>query len=88
MHRFTDRCWPPWADLNRIPRDSEAVVSAPVGDLRSPPPGRHAGPVVVRKPITLVGDGQAVIDAGGSGSVIRLLTGGGSPGTSVAAPAR
>jgi nitrous oxidase accessory protein len=50
--------------------------AASPGDVVNVPPGHHAGPLVVRKPISLVGDGRAVIDAGGSGSVIRLLTDG------------
>ncbi len=39
-------------------------------------PGRYAGPVVLRRPITLDGGGRATVDAGGRGSVVRILTDG------------
>jgi nitrous oxidase accessory protein len=40
--------------------------------------GRYEGPVVIDKPIALVGEGDVVVDAGGEGSVIRILTDGAS----------
>ncbi len=39
-------------------------------------PGRYAGPVIIDKPMTLDGDNQAVIDAGGKGTVVLIDTDG------------
>ncbi len=39
-------------------------------------PGTYAGPVIIDKPLTLDGQGQVTIDAGGKGSVILLDTDG------------
>lgn len=50
------------------------VDATPPGGTLVPPPGRYAGPVVLRHPIVLDGKGQVSIDAGGSGSVVRILT--------------
>ena len=36
------------------------------------PPGIYSGPAVISKPITLDGDGQVVIDAGGKGTVLTV----------------
>lgn len=41
------------------------------GELR-PPPGVYAGPVVIRKSMTLDGDGKVTIDAGGKGTVLLI----------------
>jgi nitrous oxidase accessory protein len=40
------------------------------------PPGTYAGPIIITKPITLDGQGKAIIDGGGKGSVITLKTNG------------
>ena len=40
------------------------------------PPGSYAGPVVIDHPMTLDGQGQATIDAGGKGTVVLLDTDG------------
>ena len=39
-------------------------------------PGRYAGPVIIDKPMTLDGDNQAIIDAGGKGTVVLIDTDG------------
>lgn len=49
-----------------------AIAGAAPGDVLSLAPGRHRGPVVIDKPLTLDGGGQAVIDAGGHGSVVTI----------------
>ena len=36
------------------------------------PPGRYLGPVVIDKPLTLDGAGQATIDGGGTGTVVTI----------------
>lgn len=46
-------------------------VTPPGGVLR-PPPGKYAGPVVIRRPLTLEGEGRITIDAGGRGTVLSI----------------
>ncbi len=46
------------------------------GDVLVIPPGTYAGPVVVKQPVTLDGQGKVTIDSGGKGSVIVLKTNG------------
>lgn len=58
------------------PSAQDLVDAAAPGDTVRLSPGRYAGPVVIDKAISLVGDGDAVIDSQGSGSVIRVLTDG------------
>jgi nitrous oxidase accessory protein len=60
------------------PRAQDWVDAAAPGDTVRLPPGRYAGPVVIDKAISLVGDGDTIIDSQGSGSVIRMLTDGAS----------
>jgi nitrous oxidase accessory protein len=57
--------------------DLQARIDAtpPGGTLRLAP-GTYTAPVVLRQPIHLEGAGQATLDAGGKGSVVRLLTDG------------
>lgn len=50
-------------------------VTPPGGVLR-PPPGSYAGPVVIRRPLTLDGEGRITIDAGGRGTVLSVLADG------------
>lgn len=65
------------------PTDQQALTplqplidSAQAGAVLRPPPGRYAGPVTLRKPLTLDGGGLVTIDADGQGTVISLETGG------------
>lgn len=51
---------------------ANAIAGAAPGDVLILSPGRHSGPVVLDKTITLDGRGKAVIDAGGTGSVITV----------------
>jgi nitrous oxidase accessory protein len=61
----------------QAPADLQALVdAAPAGAVLRPPPGRYAGPLVIRRPIRLEGEGRVRIDAGGRGSVIRIETDG------------
>ncbi len=46
-------------------------VTPPGGVLR-PPPGSYAGPVVIRRPLTLEGGGRIIIDGGGRGTVLSI----------------
>lgn len=46
-------------------------VTPPGGVLR-PPPGSYAGPVVIRRPLTLEGEGRITIDGGGRGTVLSV----------------
>ncbi|MBW2273228.1 MAG: nitrous oxide reductase family maturation protein NosD [Deltaproteobacteria bacterium] len=52
------------------------IDATPPGGTVTPPPGRYEESLVIRKPITLDGRGEVQLDAGGEGSVIRLLTDG------------
>ncbi len=50
-------------------------VTPPNGTLR-PPPGKYAGPVTVRHPITLDGEGRVTIDGGGEGTILHVKANG------------
>jgi nitrous oxidase accessory protein len=50
------------------------VELTPSGGVLKPPPGRYAGPVVLRKPITLDGGGEVTLDGGGRGTVLSVKT--------------
>ncbi|MGE5467299.1 MAG: nitrous oxide reductase family maturation protein NosD [Ignavibacteria bacterium] len=52
------------------------IDAAPAGAVLTPPPGRHAGPIVIDKPLTLDGGGKLVIDGEGKGSVVTVRAGG------------
>jgi len=52
----------------------ELVDAAGPGSVIKPPPGNYAGPVIVRKPLTIDGGGQVTIDAGDRGTVFSLET--------------
>ncbi|TRD23222.1 nitrous oxide reductase family maturation protein NosD [Palleronia caenipelagi] len=49
-----------------------ALERAQDGDVLRLAPGDYAGPVVIDRPVTLEGKGDAHIDAGGTGSVITV----------------
>jgi len=49
-----------------------ALESAAAGDILRLGPGTHAGPVTVTRPLTLEGEGGAIVDGGGAGQVIRV----------------
>ncbi len=51
----------------------ELISSAPPGATLRVPPGVYAGPIVIDKPLTLVGDGRAVLDGQGRGTVVHIL---------------
>ncbi len=57
---------PPAFDL------AAAVASAPPGATIQVPPGRYPGPLVLARPVTLIGTGRPVIDAGGRGDVVVI----------------
>jgi len=63
------------ADL-RVPAQGgalqTAITGANPGDVLILSPGRHNGPVTLEHPITLDGQGKAVVDGGGQGSVITV----------------
>ena len=64
------------ARIHRLPSFQALVDTAPAGSVLRPPPGAYAGPVTLRKPLTIEGGGQVVIDAGGKGTVFSLETDG------------
>ncbi|HEY4669998.1 MAG TPA: nitrous oxide reductase family maturation protein NosD [Tepidiformaceae bacterium] len=51
---------------------SDAIDQANPGDTVVIPAGTYAGPIVIDKPLTLVGEGMPVIDGGGKGDVVRI----------------
>jgi nitrous oxidase accessory protein len=57
----------------------QALIDATsAGETLRVPAGRYAGPVVIRKAIAIEAEGDVFVDAGGEGSVIRILTDGAS----------
>jgi nitrous oxidase accessory protein len=52
----------------------EFIDSAPANSVLTPPPGRYAGPVTLRKPIVIDGRDAVTIDAGDKGTVFSLET--------------
>ena len=54
----------------------QMIDEAKKGDVITLEPGTYKGPITIEKSITLDGQGEAVIDAGGDGSVIFLDTDG------------
>jgi nitrous oxidase accessory protein len=50
----------------------QQIDDAPRGAIVLLPPGVHAGPLVIDKPLTLDGAGRATVDGGGRGTVITL----------------
>lgn len=64
------------APADAMPALQPLVDEAAAGDVVRVPPGHYRGPVVIDKPITLQAEGDVIVDARGSGSVIRLLTDG------------
>jgi nitrous oxidase accessory protein len=51
---------------------TRALMGVEAGDILRLAPGRHLGPVVLERAVTLDGDGEAIIDGGGKGSVITI----------------
>ncbi len=54
----------------------QMIDDAKKGDIITPPPGTYKGPIYIDKPITLDGQDQVTVDAGGEGTVIVLETDG------------
>ncbi len=54
-------------------QDLQSLIDAtPAGGTLRVPAGMYAGPIVIRRSMTLAGDGWPVIDGGGAGSVVTL----------------
>ncbi|MFP4327550.1 MAG: nitrous oxide reductase family maturation protein NosD [Paracoccaceae bacterium] len=49
-----------------------AIAGASPGDVLNLSPGRHDGPVIIDRPLTLQGDGTARVEGDGTGSVITV----------------
>ncbi len=55
----------------------QALIDAtPAGGVLDVPPGRHAGPIVIDRPLTLDGHGRATIHGGGKGTVLTMRASG------------
>ena len=50
----------------------DLVDKAPAGSVLKPPPGNYAGPVVIKKQLTIEGGGKVTIDSGDRGTVMVL----------------
>jgi nitrous oxidase accessory protein len=48
------------------------VDLTPTDGVLRPPPGTYAGPVVVRRAMTIEGDGKVTVDGGGEGTVLTI----------------
>jgi nitrous oxidase accessory protein len=55
---------------------NQALAEAHDGDRLVLSEGTHAGPVVVDKSVSFEGEGRAIVDAGGTGTVFKVLTSG------------
>ncbi|MET0085837.1 MAG: nitrous oxide reductase family maturation protein NosD [Sedimenticola sp.] len=58
------------------PSLQQLIDDAEPNAVLTPEPGTYSGPLTINKPLTLDGQGQVTIDAGGKGSVIYLETDG------------
>jgi nitrous oxidase accessory protein len=69
-------CAPLSAAERLVPAEAGAlalsIAGADPGDVLILAPGRHDGPVILDRPVTLDGQGHATIDAGGTGSVVTI----------------
>lgn len=63
---------PAWA----LPPLQLFVDITPPGGVLTLPPGSYAGPVVIRRPITIDGRGEVTVDGEGDGTVISVLSDG------------
>ncbi|MCB1520234.1 MAG: nitrous oxide reductase family maturation protein NosD, partial [Hyphomicrobiaceae bacterium] len=67
---------PAWAERIAVPAEpgalAAALAQAGEGDDLILAPGRHAGPVLIDRPLTLHGEPGAQIDAAGHGSVVTV----------------
>lgn len=67
---------PAWADQFRVPAEPGALADALArtkdGDELILAAGRHAGPLHIRHRLSLIGEDGAVVDGGGTGSVITV----------------
>lgn len=65
-----------WAGMLAVPAENGAlqtvIAGAEPGDVLILSPGRHAGPVMLDRPITIDGKGHATIEGDGTGSVITV----------------
>ncbi len=60
------------SNLLALPPMQLYVELTPAGGVLRPEPGHYSGPVVIKKPITIDGQGKVTIDAEGEGSVITI----------------
>ncbi len=65
-----------WTSTPALPPFQLYVELTPAGGTLRPEPGTYSGPVVIRKPITIEGEGEVTIDAGGEGTVLSILADG------------
>ncbi len=49
-----------------------AISAAAVGDTIHVPAGRYPAPIIVDRPLTLIADGDVIVDGGGQGDVLHI----------------
>jgi len=63
-------------ERSTYPSFQELVDATAENGTLAPPPGVYAGPVVIKRPLTIDGQDQVTIDGGGKGSVVVIKTNG------------
>lgn len=61
-----------WSATAHTPSLQELIAAAPPGATLQVSAGVYYGPVMIDKPITLIGDKQAVLDGRGQGTVVHI----------------
>lgn len=61
-----------WDASAHTPSLQEMIAAAPPGAILRVPQGVYYGPIVIDKPVTLLGDRQAVLDGQGRGTVVHI----------------
>ena len=64
------------ANAAPLPSFQALVDATPDGGTLRPEPGTYAGPVEIRRALTIEGGGAVTIDAGGTGTVVRIAANG------------
>ncbi len=62
----------PWGAAAHTPSLQEMIAAAPPGAILRVPQGVYYGPIVIDKPVTLLGDRQAILDGQGRGTVVHI----------------
>ncbi len=61
-----------WSATAHTTSLQEMITAAPPGAILHVPQGVYYGPIVIDKPVTLLGDGRAVLDGHGRGTIVYI----------------